>query len=266
MVPAMRPRFISSCVALALSIAATAAIAATANPTPAAASAATAAPATADPRAELARKVPGSKAEDFKPSAVSGVFELARGADIIYITADGKYVFAGDLYELSSDTNISERRRRDVRLALMTQVPDSQMVIFSPPEPKYTVTVFTDVDCGYCRKLHSEMAKYNDLGIRVRYLFYPRSGPNTESWDKAVNVWCSPNRNDALTRAKRGETIKSPKCGDTPVEHDYELGQEIGVRGTPAIVLANGDMLPGYLPPAALAKRLQAMVPVAPAH
>ncbi len=252
----MRSRFIFACLALTLAAATTSASAAVATP-------AAAAPAVSagDPRIELARKVPGSKAEDFKPSAVAGVFELARGADIIYITADGKYVFAGDLYELSSDTNISERRRRDVRLALMTQVPDSQMVIYSPRDPKYTVTVFTDVDCGYCRKLHSEMSKYNDLGIRVRYLFFPRGGPNTESWDKAVNVWCSPNRNDALTRAKRGETIKSPKCGDTPVEHDYELGQEVGVRGTPAIVLSNGDMLPGYLPPAALVKRLQAMVP-----
>jgi thiol:disulfide interchange protein DsbC len=97
----------------------------------------------------------------------------------------------------------------------------------------------------------------------VRYLFYPRSGPNTESWDKAVNVWCSPNRNDALTRAKLGEPIKSPKCGPTPVEHDYQLGQEVGVRGTPAIVMANGEMLPGYLPPAALMQRLQAMTTTA---
>jgi thiol:disulfide interchange protein DsbC len=255
----MRSRYFFACLALTLAAATATATASAATATPAAAAAPAAA--AGDPRSELARKVPGSKAEDFKPSAVPGVFELARGADIIYITADGKYVFAGDLYELSSDTNISERRRRDVRLALMTQVPDSQMVIFSPRDPKYTVTVFTDVDCGYCRKLHSEMSKYNDLGIRVRYLFYPRSGPNTESWDKAVNVWCSPNRNDALTRAKRGETIASAKCGETPVKHDYELGQEIGVRGTPAIVLANGDMLPGYLPPAALVKRLQAMVP-----
>ena len=97
---------------------------------------------------------------------------------------------------------------------MLNSVPESQMVVFSPKDPKYTVTVFTDIDCGYCRKLHSEMAKYNELGIRVRYLFYPRTGPNTESWSKAVAVWCSPNRNEALTRAKRGEDIKMNKCGD----------------------------------------------------
>jgi len=237
-----------------------------AAPAPAAAAATTSATTTsppaatsgkADPRIEMSRKIPGTKPDDFRQSPVPGLWELARGADIVYVTADAKFALAGDLYEIATDTNVSDRRRRDARLEMLGTVPESQMLVFSPKDPKYTVTVFTDVDCGYCRKLHSEMAKYNELGIRVRYLFYPRSGPNTESWDKAVAVWCSPNRNEALTKAKRGESIKMAKCGATPVEHDYELGQEIGLRGTPAIVLANGDMLPGYLPPAMLVKRLQ---------
>lgn len=219
--------------------------------------AAGAAPAKADVRVELARKVPGSKPEDFRPSPVAGIYELAQGAEILYVSADGKYAFAGDLYDLGSETNLSERRRRDARKALMSTVPDSQMLVFSPKDPKYTVTVFTDIDCGYCRKLHGEIARYNELGIRVRYLFYPRSGPNSESWDKAVAVWCSPNRNDSLTRAKRGETIRSPKCAQSPVARDYELGQEMGLQGTPAIVLASGEMLPGYVPPAILARRLE---------
>ncbi len=212
-----------------------------------------------DVRVELAKKLPGAKPDDFKPSPVPGVFELARGSDIVYVTADGKYAFAGDLFDLNSDTNISERRRRDLRAQLINAVPESQMLVFAPKTTKYTVTVFTDVDCGYCRKLHSEISKYNDLGIRVRYLFFPRSGPDTESWAKAVTVWCSPNRNAALTQAKRGDAIKPLKCADTPVARDYELGKDIGLRGTPAIVLANGDMLPGYLPPALLAKRLESV-------
>jgi thiol:disulfide interchange protein DsbC len=192
--------------------------AAVAAPVPGAARPAAApAAAGADVRAELARRIPGSRAEDFKTSPVPGIYELARGSDIVYVTADGKYAFAGDLFDIGSDTNVSERRRRDLRVQLMNGVPESQMVVFSPKDPKYTVTVFTDVDCGYCRKLHSEMAKYNELGIRVRYLFYPRSGPNTESWAKAEAVWCAADRNDALTRAKRGEAVKSPKCANTPV-------------------------------------------------
>ncbi|MCP5328456.1 MAG: DsbC family protein [Steroidobacteraceae bacterium] len=231
----------------------------TAAPAAAATVAAPASASAGDPRPALAKKIPGTKADDFRQSPIPGVWELARGAEIIYVTADGRYAFAGDLYEIPTDTNLSERRRRDARLELIKSVPESQMVVFAPKDPKYTITVFTDIDCGYCRKLHSEIAKYNELGIRVRYLFFPRTGPDTESWDKAVAVWCSPNRNDALTRAKRGEAIKLAKCGTTPVDHDYELGQEIGLRGTPAILLANGDMLPGYVPPATLAKRLQSI-------
>ena len=131
------------------------------------------------------------------------------------------------------------------------------MVVFSPKNPKYTITVFTDIDCGYCRRLHSQIAEYNRLGIRVRYLFYPRTGPDTESWHKAEAVWCSANRNEALTRAKNGEEIKAPKCATDVVARDWDLGQKLHVEGTPAIVLSTGEMLPGYSPPAELAHYLK---------
>ena len=142
---------------------------------------------------------------------------------------------------------------------MLAAVPDSQTLVFSPKDPKYTISVFTDVDCGYCRKLHSQIAEYNRLGVRVRYLFFPRSGPDTESWHKAESVWCSADRNDALTRAKRGETLKAKPCGPTPVAKEHQLGEDIGVQGTPSIVLANGEMLPGYVPPAMLVDHLKSV-------
>jgi thiol:disulfide interchange protein DsbC len=213
--------------------------------------------AAADPRNELVKRLPGSKLEDFRPSPIAGIYEYARGSDILYVSADGRFAIAGDLYDVSSESNLSDKRRREARLALISKVPENQMVIFGPREAKHTVTVFTDVDCGYCRKLHSEIARYNQLGIRVRYLFYPREGPNSESWNKSVAVWCSPNRNEALTRAKKGENIAAAKCAANPVAKDYELGQEVGLRGTPAIVTTDGDMLPGYMPPDMLLKRLE---------
>lgn len=217
-----------------------------------------AAPAAAkDPRAELVKRLPGSRVEDFRPSQLPGVFEYARGADIFYVSADGKFAIVGDLYDLATEANLSEKRRRESRLALINKVPETNMVIFGPRDAKHTVTVFTDVDCGYCRKLHSEIARYNQLGIRVRYLFYPREGPESEGWDKAVAVWCSKNRNEALTRAKKGENIGSPKCASNPVAEDYELGQEVGLRGTPAIITSTGDLLPGYVPPDMLIKQLE---------
>ena len=182
-------------------------------------------------------------------SRASTSWRAAR--DIAYVTRDGKYAIAGDLYDLASNDNLTENRRRGERLKLLGGVPESQMLVFGPKDAKYTVTVFTDVDCSYCRKLHSQMADYNRLGIKVRYLFYPRSGPDTESWEKAEEVWCSPNRNDALTRAKRGEDAQGRQAlRESPVARDYQLGQDLGVRGTPAIVLEDGEMLPGYVPPA----------------
>lgn len=211
----------------------------------------------ADPRAAIARKIPGAKPEELRPSPIPGIYELMRGTDIAYVTADGKYAIAGDLIDLDANDNLSEARRRDARTRLLARIPESEMIVFGPKDSKHTITVFTDIDCGYCRKLHSQIAEYGRAGIRVRYLFYPRSGPNTESWTKAEEVWCSANRNDALTRAKRGEELEVKRCGKTPVAQHYDLGQELDLRGTPALVLGNGELLPGYVPPAMLAQHLR---------
>jgi len=211
-----------------------------------------------DPRVELAGKIPGAKPEDLRSSPIPGIYELTRGADIAYVSADGKYAIAGDLYDISSNNNLTESKRRDARVKLLSAIPDSETLVFSPANPKYTVNVFTDVDCGYCRKLHSQMAEYNRLGIRVRYLFYPRSGPDTESWEKMQKVWCSKDRNAALTRAKKGEEITGPtQCKGSPIARDYALGQKLNIGGTPALVLEDGELLPGYLPPVMLAQRLR---------
>jgi thiol:disulfide interchange protein DsbC len=209
----------------------------------------------ANPEAAAAT-IPGVKKEDVRPTPVAGVFEVRRGADIVYMTGDGQYVFTGDLYNVSSHNNLTEAHRRVLRQKLIDSIPESQMVIFSPPQPKYTVTVFTDVDCAYCRELHRQIADYNRLGVRVRYIFYPRTGPNTESWHKAEQVWCSADRKAALTRAKLGQSLDAKPCGTTPVEREYELGKAIGLEGTPGIVASNGAMVGGYLPPQALVDEL----------
>lgn len=203
-----------------------------------------------------AASIPGVKKEDVRSTPVAGVFEVRRGADIVYMSGDGQYVFTGDLYNVASHNNLTEAHRRVLRQKLIDAIPESQMVIFSPPQPKYTVTVFTDVDCAYCRELHRQIADYNRLGVRVRYIFYPRSGPNTESWRKAEQVWCSADRKSALTRAKLGQVLDAKPCGATPVAQEYALGKAIGLEGTPGIVASNGAMVGGYLPPQALVEEL----------
>ena len=214
-------------------------------------------PKPADPRTEVAAHIPGARPEELRATAVPGVWELTRGADIVYVTADGKYAFTGDLVELASNNNLTEQHRRELRVKAISNFPESEMLIFGPKDPKYTVTVFTDVDCPYCRKLHGQIAAYNRLGIRVRYVLYPRTGPNTESWTKAEQVWCSGDRNTALTRAKLGEALNTKPCADNPVARSYALGQEFALEGTPAIIMPSGEMLPGYVPPDVLAAHLK---------
>jgi thiol:disulfide interchange protein DsbC len=212
-----------------------------------------------DPRVSLLKHLPaGSKVEDLKPSPIPGIYEFMQGVEVSYLTADGKYFLDGSLYDMDSRENLSEVLRTRARLAMISAVPESEMVIFGPKNPSYTITVFTDVDCAYCRKLHSEIAELNRLGVRVRYMFFPRSGPNTESWKKAEVVWCSPNRNEAFTRAKSGAPLDMSKtCDATPVAREYALGQSIGVRGTPAILTENGDYISGYMPPRELVQQIK---------
>jgi len=135
------------------------------------------------------------------------------------------------------------------------------MVVFSPADPKYTITVFTDVDCPYCQAMHKQIAEYNRLGVRVRYVFYPRTGPNTDSWHKAEQVWCSADRKAALTDAKLGKPLKAKACTDTPVAMEYALGQEVGLEGTPAVLSSNGTMVGGYLPPDQMVEKLKLLQP-----
>lgn len=213
----------------------------------------------AETRAALLKLMPaGSKLEDLQPSPIPGIYQYMDGAEVSYLTADGKYFIDGNLYDMASRENLSEALRARARVAMISAVPESQMLIFGPKAPLYTITVFTDVDCGYCRKLHSEMAELNRLGVRVRYMFFPRTGPNTESWKKAEVVWCSADRNEALTRAKSGVALDLSKtCSATPVAREYALGQSIGVRGTPAIITESGEYISGYMAPGALVQQIK---------
>jgi thiol:disulfide interchange protein DsbC len=213
--------------------------------------------ASVDPRVEVASRIPGAKVDQLKATPIPGMYEYTRGTEIAYVTADGKYAISGDLFDLAKNDNLTEQHRRELRSKMIAAVPEDQMLIFGPKDPKYTITVFTDVDCAYCRKLHSQIAEYNRLGVRVRYLMYPRTGPNTSSWTKAEQVWCSADRNDALTRAKLGQDLKAKPCADNPVARTYQLGQDFSLQGTPAIILADGDLLPGYVPPDVLVKQLK---------
>jgi thiol:disulfide interchange protein DsbC len=203
----------------------------------------------------LARVLPGVTPDEIRPSPMQGVSEVLVGARLLYISDDGKYLLQGSLIDLDTRKDISEERRKDIRLDAINNVGTDNMIVFPAAKERHTITVFTDIDCGYCRKLHKEIDQYNAEGITVRYLMYPRAGIDSPSYDKAVSVWCADDRRAALTHAKAGDEIEVRKCAN-PVKDQYELGGMLGVTGTPALILDNGELLPGYVPAKRLAQAL----------
>jgi thiol:disulfide interchange protein DsbC len=207
-------------------------------------------------RQKILEIYPELNAVDIEATPVDGLYEVRIGAQVSYITGDGRYLIQGDVYDVETDENLTEKRRTSVRLDSIEAIGESNMIVFEPEDVKHTITVFTDIDCGYCRKLHREIEGYNALGIKVRYLFFPRSGPETDSWYKAESVWCSSDRNNALTQAKAGANVEARECELTPVAQHYMLGKSFGIRGTPAIIADTGEMIGGYVSPQELLEYL----------
>ncbi len=200
---------------------------------------------------KLQALMPGMDVNDVKEIGQTGMYEAVVNGDIIYFSKDLHYAFKGDVVDIASRENITEVKRLDLRKTALDAVNEADLIVYKPENAQHTITVFTDIDCGYCRKLHQQIDEYNEQGISVRYMAFPRAGIDSDSYDKAEQVWCSKDRKQAMTEAKQGKDLKVATC-DTPVKAQYELGQSIGVEGTPAIFLENGQLIPGYVPPARL--------------
>ena len=207
---------------------------------------------------KLTAAVAGAKILSIEPSPIAGLYEVNVGGETVYVAADGGHMIGGDMYQIGPQlVNVSESKRTLARRRLLAEIDESEMVVFSPPprKVKAKVTVFTDIDCGYCRKLHREIKDYNDLGIAIRYMAFPRAGLESRSYQKAVSTWCSDDPNAAMTQAKSGVDLERRVCAN-PVSTQYRLGEMVGVTGTPALVLEDGSMLMGYRPPVELARTL----------
>jgi len=207
--------------------------------------------------AEIAAKVPGIEAENIVPSSIPGLYQVTIAPQVLYISRDAKLLFYGDVVDRETGKNLTTPIRDQARLEIVNGMDESSMIVFAPKkETKHTITVFTDIDCGYCKKLHDEIKTYTDLGIKVRYLAYPRAGINSPSYNKAVNVWCSKDRNKAITVAKLNQSVSSEKCAD-PVKSHMLMGEKLGVNGTPNLILDDGRMVPGYVPAPKLFEMLE---------
>ncbi|MCK5830472.1 MAG: DsbC family protein [Methylococcales bacterium] len=206
-------------------------------------------------RKVFAKSMPSIKIDSVKPSEAKGVYELSVGANILYVSEDGKYMFQGHLIDLEAKKDLTEIKLAGSRKQAIEKLGEDKMIIFKPEKSKYKVSVFTDIDCGYCRKLHSEMDQYMAEGITIQYIFYPRAGKGSDSYNKAVAVWCAEDRNTALTNAKNGKSLEMKTC-ENPIDEHMQLGVEFEARGTPMIVSEKGDVFPGYVPAKKLVEAL----------
>ncbi len=207
-------------------------------------------------RQAMTKSMPSVKVDSVKPAVVKGLFEVVVGANIYYVSEDGKYLLQGRLVDVAARKDLTEEKLNVTRKLAIEKMGQANMIVFKPKITKYTVTIFTDIDCGYCRKLHSEIDQYLAQGITIQYLFFPRAGKGSDSYNKAVSVWCAEDRNAALTAAKKDQKLPEKTC-DNPIDKHMQLAAEFDVKGTPMIISENGNVYPGYLPAKQLVEALE---------
>lgn len=191
---------------------------------------------------------PQVRVDSVGDAPMPGFQQAVVNGQVVYVSNDGKYLVQGRVFDVAAKRDLSEAAMAKVRRGLLEKVPMADRIVFSPPAPKHRVVVFTDVECGYCRKLHSEIAEYNRQGIAVEYLAYPRMGVGSPDFQKMVDVWCAPDRKRALTDAKNDRKVPTRQC-TSPVRMQYDIGQRAGLTGTPMILAEDGTYIAGYLPP-----------------
>ncbi len=187
---------------------------------------------------------------------MDGIMQVLIGSDVVYMSDNGRFLMQGRMIDLDTQIDLTDQTKSGLRKSQLAKLDAADFVSFGAEDASYQILVFTDPDCGYCRRLHEQMDEYVDAGIRVNYMAFPRAGIGSESYNKLVSVWCSEDRNGAMDIAKAGRIPPEATC-DNPVDEQYSLGQALGVTGTPSILTYNGDIIPGYVPPEQLLTRLQ---------
>lgn len=208
-------------------------------------------------RESLQKWAPGVQPQSIKPAPIDGIYEVVVEGQVFYFSQDGRYAMQGQLLDLATRTNLTEERLKVMRAAAISDLDEQNMVVFEPKQAKHTVSIFTDIDCGYCRQLHQHIEEYNELGIKIRYLAFPRAGIGSSSYDKAVEVWCAKDPREAMTQAKAGKPVENTSKCDSPVADQFNLGQSLGVDATPTLILEDGSTLPGLVRPQMLANILE---------
>lgn len=207
----------------------------------------------------LEKTYPQLSIDNVEKSPLPGFYELTAGPSVWYVSADGRFVLTGDVWDIESaspaDQNLTERVRRDLRVKLVSDLQDKNMIVYKPKSERVAVvTVLTDPDCGYCKRLHSELPRLAELGVELRYIAFPRQGISSPTYTKMVGVWCSDNQHLAMSKAMSGEVIEADAC-EHPLEEQLKIAEQLGVNATPALVFEDGTLVLGYMPAEQLAEK-----------
>ena len=198
--------------------------------------------------------------ESIEPSIFDGIYKVYYGdLQPIYVSQDGNFFIYGDMYQINSNRiiNITNEETKSRRVDLLSSIPSNELIIFKSKNEISAITVFTDVDCGYCRKLHSQISEYNKVGITVKYAAFPRSGIGTQTFTRMVGAWCADDPKKVITDLKNDKKLNLDFCDDQPIAKHYVIGQKLGISGTPAIITSDGELIPGYVSPEELLSRLK---------
>ena len=199
--------------------------------------------------------------ESIEPSIFDGIYKVYYGdLQPIYVSQDGNFFIYGDMYQINSNRiiNITNEETKSRRVDLLSSIPSNELIIFKSKNEISAITVFTDVDCGYCRKLHSQISEYNKVGITVKYAAFPRSGIGTQTFTRMVGAWCADDPKKVITDLKNDKKLNLDFCDDQPIAKHYVICQKLGISGTPAIITPDGELIPGYVSPEELLSRLKA--------
>lgn len=217
-------------------------------------------PAVADEYDSVRERIAGMVGENTEiavaDSPIEGIVQVRIASDIVYMSADGRYLIQGRLLDLDTREDLTDGAKSEIRREVLETMDHDQLISFGADDSEYEIVVFTDVDCGYCRRLHEQIDDYIEAGIQVSYAAFPRAGAGSETYNKMVSVWCADDPHEAMTVAKAGGTPEPAEC-DSPVDAQYALGQSLGVTGTPALMTSQGDLIPGYVPADRLRDQLE---------
>lgn len=190
---------------------------------------------------------PGIEIQSVKPSPVKGIYQVRIASDLLYLTEDGKFLFTGQMYDLVSKANLTEKASRVITQEALAAVPEKDKIIYKAPEEKYKISVFTDISCPYCTKLHQHMDDFNQAGITVEYLAFPRAGANSAAAKNMQRIWCAQNKTQAMNEAKNHKTYPEADCEGQQAKKQFELGRQLGISATPTLIFSDGQIKPGYV-------------------